>query len=172
MLSLECLPCWNWVAFTNKVLWLQKVGSGIPQVVQWGHRNHQDRYCCCCGPDNQLLQRHRCRFTMDKTSFCFHRLWKLDPVTVCKTPCWSAASIHSTKRGALREQVRHSLTSGLYYPYYSICWCFLQSSSFPFIVGFSPSVLVVKAASLWQEFVWKEASAKSACLQPVKRGRP
>lgn len=66
------------------------------------------------------------------------------------------STVHSTR--ALQEQVRHSLTSRPHCPYFSIYWCFLQSSSFPFTVlgFFSLSVLLAEAASLWQELECKE----------------
>lgn len=95
---------------------VQKVGSGIPQAVQWGHRNHQDRHHCCPGPEHQQMQRQLCHFTPDKT-FCFHRSGTLNLVTVCKPPRSSAASSHSTKCKGPRE-LRHSPTSRLQSPYF------------------------------------------------------
>lgn len=145
---------------TSKVPWLQKVGSGIPQALQWGHRNHQDGYHCCPIPENQPLQRCCCYFTPGKTFVCLHELGKLTRGTVCKTPHWSAASIHSTKcrdiLGAGQAQPHIPTTHFLFFHLLTLPTklLFPIHSFFFFFLIFS--VLLAEAASLWQELEWEE----------------
>lgn len=137
------------------------------ESLKWEYGNHQERHQCCPGPENQLLQRHCCHFTPDKTSFCLHRLGKLNLVSVCKTPRWSAAFICSTKcRGSSGEgqaQPHILLTWSLFFR----LWSFLQSSPicfFCFCLTGGGCLSVARACIQW-------GSAKSPCLQPLKCAR-
>lgn len=101
---------------TSKVPWLQKVGSGIPQTVQRGHRNHRGRNHCCHGPENQ--QRQHCHFTPGKT-LCLHGSGTPRLVLYVKhlAQVLPPPSVQST---GVPQELRYSPTSRLYGPCFPV----------------------------------------------------
>lgn len=138
---------------TSKVPCLQKVGSGIPCSELF----REGTGAISTGTTAALVLRtSSCK---DNTVISYSS-GTPNLVTLCKTPLSSAASSCTQSSGVPRE-VRHSPTCLLYGPCFTFddasCKAPLSHSILCFLgfFFFSLSLLLVEAASLWQEIAWK-----------------